>query len=79
MLELLEGEVMIVLENIAECDVHLECFGCLSLLVGQEQGYWTRDRLMKRWGGFVVGELPYKKEYFPYYLLLLELAYKPEY
>jgi|LakMenEpi03Aug12_release.lakeMendotaPanAssembly.Ray.scaffolds.fasta_scaffold4241487_1 hypothetical protein len=55
-------EVLAVLENISECDVTLECFACLSVLVAQEQDYCSRNRILKRWFSVVV-ELSYRKEY----------------
>ena len=35
--------------NVSECDVLLDCFGCLCALVSQEQPYSTRSALLKRW------------------------------
>lgn len=35
LLDILSKEVFQVLESISECDVTLECFACLAVLVGQ--------------------------------------------
>jgi hypothetical protein len=34
-LDVLSKEVLLLLENISECDVALDCFGCLAVLVTQ--------------------------------------------
>ena len=77
-MDILQGEVFTVLENVSECDVNLECFGCLGLLVSQSQDYSTRNALLKRWFATVL-ELPYKKEYLPYYIFLLEVVGRRDY
>lgn len=73
LLDVVSREVLIILENVAECDVVLECFGCLAVLIAQEQAYYSRNQLLKRWVA-VLAELAFKKEYLDYYIFLLEVS-----
>jgi hypothetical protein len=78
LLEVLGKEVLGVLENVTECDVTLECFGCLAVLVSQSQEYSCRNATLRRWFA-VLGELAYRKEFLEYYVLLLEVANRREF
>ena len=77
LLDLLSREVLEVAENVSECDVVLECFGCLTALAAQEQPYYMRNQLLKRWLG-VTEQMAFKKEYLEFYVFLLNLCSSEE-
>jgi hypothetical protein len=56
--------------------VVLDCFNCMAALGRQEQPFYCRARLVKRWAAALV-ELPFRKEYLEHYLFLLELSGEP--
>ena len=51
----------------------MESFSCLASLVAQDQPYYLRNQLLKRWLG-VTETLSFKKEYLEFYVLLLNLC-----
>ncbi len=60
LLDLLAGELFIILENIPECDVALDCSAALSVLAVQDQEPERRSQTVRRWFA-AMAELSYKK------------------